>query len=121
MATGLSAAAANTALDAVNAGYTWVKLHVGDPGSAGTANPATETTRKQVTWAAAASGASSNTGILSWLNVAGTEDYTHYPLWTLSAAGSFGHSGTVTASPVIAGDNFSVGIGDLDVAFTLAS
>lgn len=121
MATGLGSAGANTAGDELNSIYSWVQLHVGDPGSAGTANVATETTRKQVTWAAFAAGASSNTAALTWTNVAGSEDYTHYTVWTASAAGTFGHSGTVTANPITAGDTFNVAIGDLDISFTLAS
>lgn len=121
MATGLGSAGANTALDALVAAYPWVKLHIGDPGADGTANPAVETNRKQATWAAAASGAVSNSNVLTWLFVAATEDYTHFTTWTANSGGSFGFSGTVTANAVTANDNFQVGIGDLDVTFTLAS
>jgi hypothetical protein len=117
----MSSAAANTALDAVLAVYTWVKLHVGAPGSAATANAATETTRKQATWRAASSGASSQSNALTWTNVAGSEDYTHFSVWTASSGGSFGFSGTVTANAVTAGDTFTIAIDDLDVSFTLAS
>lgn len=121
MATGLSSAAANTALDAALANYTWVKLHTGDPGSAGTSNAATETTRKQATWRASASGASSQSNALTWTTVAGSEDYTHFTVWTASTAGSFGFSGVLTANPVTAGDTFTIAIDDLDVALALAS
>lgn len=121
MALGLGAAGANTSLDALAAAYRWVKLHVGDPGADGTSNPATETTRMQATFAASAAGATSNTGTLTWPNVAANEDYTHFTLWTLNAAGVFGGSGTVTAASVVAGDTFQVGIGDLDLSFTVAS
>lgn len=121
MATGLGSAGANTAGDAMNAAYSWVKLHIGSPGSAGTSNPATETTRKQVTWVSYASGATSNSNILTWTSVAGSEDYTHFTVWTASTAGTFGWSGTCTANPVTAGDNFQVAVGDLDASFTLAS
>jgi hypothetical protein len=121
MATSWSAVAGNAAIDTLLATYSFIKLHVGSPGAAGTSNPAVETTRKQATWAAAASGASSNTNLLSWTNVAGSEDYTHFTAWTLAAAGVFGFSGTITANAVTAGDTFSVAIGDLDVVLTLAS
>ena len=121
MATGLGSAGANTALDALLAAHTWVKLHVGDPGAAGTANPATETTRKQVTWGAASGGAATTTAALSWTNVAGTEDYTHFTLWSASTNGTFGASGTVTANAVTAADTFTIAIGDLDLSLTLAS
>lgn len=121
MATGLLAAAANTALDAALAVYTWVKLHVGDPGAAGTSNPATETTRKQATWRAAASGASSQSNALTWTNVAGTEDFTHFSVMTASSGGTVGFTGTVVANAVVAGDTLTIAVDDLDVAFTLAS
>lgn len=121
MAEGLGSAGANTALDAFTAAYTWVKLHIGAPGAAGTSNPAVETTRKQATFSAAASGACTTTAILTWTNVAASEDYTHFTLWTASSGGTFGGSGTVTASAVTAGDTFQVPIGDLDLSFTLAS
>lgn len=118
MATGMSAAEANEAVDAWLASYTWIKLHVGDPGAAGTSNAATETTRKQATWASASGGATSNSGALTWTNVAGSEDYTHYSLWTASTAGTFGGSGTITANAVTAGDTFTIASGDLDIAIT---
>lgn len=118
MATGISTAEANEALDAWLASYTWVKLHTGDPGSAGTSNAATETTRKQATWTSAASGAVSNNGALTWTSVAGSEDYTHFSLWTASSGGTFGGSGTITANAVTAGDTFTIATGDLDITVT---
>jgi hypothetical protein len=116
MATGMSAAAANGAVDTWLGAYTWVKLYVGDPGASGASNAATETTRKQATWAASSGGASSNTGALTWTAVAGTEDFTHFGIWTASTAGTFGGSGTITANAVVAGDTFTIAIGDLDIA-----
>lgn len=121
MATGMLAAAANTALDAMLANYTWVKLHIGDPGSAGTSNPATETTRKQATWRSSSGGATSQSNALTWTNIAGSEDATHFSCMTASTAGSVGFTGTVTANAYVAGDTFTVAIDDLDVSFTLAS
>lgn len=121
MATGLGSAGANDALDALVAAYPWIKLHVGDPGAAGTSNAAVETTRKQASWDAAASGATANSGALTWTNVAGSEDYTHFTAWDASTAGTFGFSGTVTANAVTAADTFTIAAGDLDVSLTLAS
>lgn len=121
MAEGLGSAGANVALDAVLAAHTWVKLHTGAPGAAGTSNAATETTRKQAAWTSASSGAASNSGALTWTNVVASEDYTHFTLWTASSGGSFGLSGTVTANAITAGDTFTIAANDLDVAFTLAS
>lgn len=121
MAEGYGVNGANVALNALLAAHTWVQLHTGAPGSAGTANAATETTRKQATWTSAASGAAANNGAITWTSVAGTEDYTHFTLWTASTAGSFGLSGTITANAVTAGDTFTLADGDLDITFTLAS
>ena len=121
MATSWGPTAANAALDAQLAIYTWIKLHVGAPGAAGTSNPAGETTRQQATWGAAASGAAANTNLISWTNVAASEDYTHFTVWTASTAGTFGFSGTITSNAVVAGDTFQIAIGDLDVSVTLAS
>lgn len=121
MAEGLSTAAANSLLDTLAAAYPWIKLHTGAPGAAGTANAATETTRKQASWAAASGAVVSTSAQLQWTNVAGTEDYTHYSMWTASAAGSFGHSGTITANAVTAGDTFTIATADLDVSFSVAS
>jgi hypothetical protein len=127
MATGLATATCNSILDAIcnatsySISEVWIKLHVGDPGAAGTSNAATETTRKQASFSAAASGAITSDGALSWTNVAGTEDYTHYTAWTASTNGTFLFSGTVTANAVTAADSFTVAAGDLDLALTVAS
>lgn len=129
MAVGLAAATANAILDALcrSAAWTepaavWVQLHVGDPGAAGTSNPATETDRVQATFGTGASGgAISNTSALTWTAVAGAEDYTHFSAWDASTSGGFLFSGTVTANAMLVGDNFEIPIGDLDVALGIAS
>lgn len=121
MTVGLGSAGANTALDALLAAYPWIKLYTGDPGATGVANAATETTRKQATWAASVGGASSNTNALTWSAIAGSQDATHFGAWSLAAAGTFGFSGTITANGYTAGDDYVVAIGDLDVAFPLAA
>jgi hypothetical protein len=121
MAEGWGATAGNAALDTVTAAYEWVKLHTGAPGSAGTSNAATETTRKQVTETAASGGSVATSADLSWTNVAGSEDFTHFTRWTASSAGTFGFSGTVTATAVTAGDTFTIPSGSMTTALTLAS
>ncbi len=121
MATGFGSAGASAALDAVRAGFTWIKLHVGDPGANGTANAATETTRKQATWSTVSGGAFSNTNSLDWTNVAGSEDFAWFTAWSASTAGTFGFSGTITANPVTTGDNFSIAASGLTASVTLAS
>lgn len=121
MSVGFSTAAANTHLDNQGTAYPWIKLHIGDPGAAGTANPATETTRKQASWAAASGAAKTTTADLVWTNVAGTEDYTHFSMWSASTAGTFGGSGTVTANAVATADTFTIPAGDLDLSVPTAS
>lgn len=123
MTVGFGAAGANAALDAVNAAYPWLKLHIGEPGAAGTSNAAANATRKQVTDSAAAGGASSNSADLVWTagQVTTTEAYTHYSRWTASSAGAFGYSGTLTGGSVTAGTEVTIPAGDLDSSVTLAT
>lgn len=116
---------ANAFLDAFarNVSYAnpavWVKLHLGDPGSAGTSNPAAETTRQQATFGnAAASRAISNTVAIEWTNVSTSETYTHVSLWTASTAGTFLGKDDITSAAVQAGDTFRIPVGDLDLTFT---
>lgn len=93
----------------------WVKHHVADPGEAGTANAATETTRKQLSCSAAVAGDITSDATLGpWVSVAGSEDYTHFSLWTASSGGTCIGTGTTTANAVTAGDTFSVAAGDFD-------
>jgi hypothetical protein len=98
----------------------WVKLHTGDPGSAGTSNAATEATRKQATFGDAASGAAiSNTSAVEWTNVSTTETYTWISLWTASAGGTFlGRDDLSSSAAVTAGDTFRIPVGDLDLAIS---
>lgn len=129
MATGLAAATANAILDALCRSVAWtepnalyVKLHVGDPGAAGTANPAVETDRVLATFGTGASGgAISNTAALTWTAVAGAEDYTHFSVWDSPTTGNFQFSGTVGANAVAIGDDFVIPIGDLDVQLSVAA
>lgn len=93
----------------------FVKLHIGDPGEDCTANAAGETTRKEMTAAAAASGATTNDNALTWTSVSTTEDYSHISCWDHLTAGNPLWSGPLTANPVTAGDTFTIPVGDLDV------
>ena len=129
MAVGPSVATANGVLDALgNAtafSYSqyWIQLHTADPGAAGTTAVAGNATRKQVSFGVAASGAMSNDTALSWTSgeVDTSEDYTHWSAWTLSSAGVFIQSGTMTANAVTTGDTFTIPIGDLDLTIAVAS
>lgn len=129
MAEGFSATVANAVLDcyfrATNItapSAVYAQLHTAAPGSAGTSNIATNTTRQQVTCGVAASGgAISNTVAVTWTNVPANEDYTHVSIWTASSGGTFIASGTITAAAVTSGSNFTLAVGDLDVSLPTAS
>jgi hypothetical protein len=119
----LSTTVTNALLNAIcrNTSYAnaavWVQLHVGDPGAAGTSNPAGNTTRQQATFGSvAAGGAISNTVAVAWTAVSTTETYSHCSLWSASTSGTFLGSAALTQSKAVnSGDNFSVPIGDLDL------
>lgn len=92
----------------------YVKLHIGDPGEAGTANAATETTRKSASFGASASGTATTDALLEWLTVAGSETYSHISLWDASTAGNCLGSGALTTpKAVTAGDTFQIPSGSL--------
>lgn len=97
-----------------NATYTapaniYVKLHTGDPGEAGTANAATETTRVLITFDASSSGTAAQSNTPSWTSVSTTETYSHISLWDNLTVGNCLGSGALTASKAVtAGDNFEL-------------
>ena len=121
MPEGLGTAGANTSLDALVAAHPWIKLHTAAPGPTAVLAAATETTRKQATWGAAAAGSVANSNVLTWTAIAGSQDATHFSAWTASTAGTFGFSGTITANAYTAGDTYSVAVGALTASFALAS
>ena len=86
----------------------YVKLHLGDPGAAGTANPAANTTRGTASFGVGASGGSiAINANCDWVNVPNTETYTWVSLWNNNAAGTFLASDDLSSSaPVTAGDTF---------------
>lgn len=101
--------------------YTYMKLHVGAPGAAATANPAAETSRKQITWGTPSGGAMVSTTDLVWTSITGSEDATHMSIWDASTAGTPGITGAVTANPYTAGDTLTVPAGSVSTSFTVAS
>lgn len=127
MATGISSYLANAWLDALgnNTSFAvttvYVKLHVGDPGANGTSNAATETTRKAASFAAASTGAIASDAAITWTNIAGSQDATHFTAWDNETAGNFLFSGTITANAYTAGDTFAISSGALTVSLTLTS
>jgi UDP-N-acetylglucosamine enolpyruvyl transferase len=127
MALGASSYAATAVLDAIgnNTSFVvatpYIKLHTGDPGAAGTANAATETTRKLVSFGAAAAGAISNDADITWSGIAGSQDATHFTIWDHITAGNFIMSGAITANAFTAGDTYVIPSGDLDLSIPIAS
>lgn len=118
MSTGVLVAEANEDLAALAAEFPWIRLHIGDPGASGTANAATNTTRKQASFAAPANGVIATNAELRWNGVPASEDYTHWSGWTAETNGAAGWSGTITADAVIAGNNFVINSGGLTFSFT---
>jgi hypothetical protein len=127
MATGLSTYLCNSFLNALgnNTSYAvtqvYIKLHVGDPGSAATANAATETTRKSVSFAAASAGAIASDADISWTNISGSQDATHFSAWDSLTVGNFLFSGTITGNAYTAGDTYTISSGNLSASLTVAS
>jgi hypothetical protein len=127
MATGISSYLADKWLDALgnNVAFSvtacYVKLHVGDPGAAGTANPATETTRKSVSFGAATGGTMASDADVTWTNISGSQDATHFTAWDGLTEGSFLFSGTITGNPYTAGDTYTISSGSLTASLTIAS
>ena len=127
MATGMSAHLADSLLNALgnNTAYSvtnvYVQLHIGDPGTAGTADPATETTRKAVSFAGASAGSIASDADVSWTNISGSQDATFFTAWDALTGGSFLFSGTITGNPYTAGDTYTISSGSFTTSLTLAS
>lgn len=100
----------------------FIKLHIGDPGVAGTANASAVTTRNAATWSAP-TGTTTITMALSALAayaMTTTETITHISAWDASTAGNFLESAALTAGvPVINGSSLtfsSLTIGEQPIA-----
>lgn len=126
MTVGLASGIANAVLDALCRSVAWsepvafyVKLHTADPGAAGATAAAGETTRQAVTFSAASSGAITNSAAVEWTSVSTAETYSHVSFWDAAAAGTFlGSDDLAVARTVAIGDNFTIAIGDLDLALS---
>jgi hypothetical protein len=127
MAHGISAYLGNAWMNALGnntsfaVAQVYVKLHVGDPGANGTANPATETTRKAASFGVASAGVLTSDDDVTWTNIAGSQDANHFTAWDSLTTGNFLFSGTITANPYDAGDTYAIDAGNLTASLTLAS
>lgn len=81
----------------------YVKLHTGDPGSAGTSNASSVTTRPEVTFSAASAGSMASSNTPSWTSWAGSdgEEVTHISVWDASTSGNFLLSAALSASKTV--------------------
>ena len=75
----------------------FMQFHVGDPGSAGTANVANVTTRSSTTLAAASGGAIALSNSPTY-TATSPETISHVSLWSASSAGTFYWSVALTTS-----------------------
>ncbi len=97
----------------------YVKLHISDPGEAGTSGAAGNTTRQAATFGAATgTGVITSNADVSWTNVSTTETYSHVSLWDNVSAGNCLGSGALAASKAVnAGDTFTISSGSLTYTF----
>ncbi len=129
MAVGMAVAVANAWLDGLGNATNWtaptafwVKLHTGDPGSAGTANAATNTTRKQASFAAASGGSMTTDADLDWTSVPATETITHVSFWTASTSGTFlGSDALDVPQAVLSGGELKIPTGSLTFNIPVAA
>ena len=127
MALGLAAGVAQSILDALCRNQPWtqpagfyIKLHTADPGAAGATAAFGDTTRKAVTFAAAAAdGTITNSADVNWTSVSANGTVTHVSFWSASTAGTFLGSDDLATSRVLAiGDNFTILAGDVDLSLS---
>jgi hypothetical protein len=126
MTIGLSKLAAVERLTAWATKYTYLQLHVGDPGANGTANIAAENTRVAVTWgtpddtvAGVVTLTHSNDLVIT--TAAATEDWSFLAHFSASTAGDFGGSGTITADPITVGSDRTFPAGSVIVTVPVAA
>jgi hypothetical protein len=127
MASGLAATTlANKWLDMLGATVftaptsTFVQLHTGEPGAAGTSNVSSTTTRVILSWAAAAAGSKAIQATLPvWASWAGSngEVVTNISVWDAITTGNFLYSVLLTASKTVnTGDTLT--LTSMSVSFT---
>lgn len=122
MTAGLAAAHAASILNVFRGtNYTapagvFVKLHTGDPGSAGTANASAVTTRNQATWSAPSAGSMALSS-LSGYSMTTTETISHISLWDASSGGNFLQSAALSASKNVT-DGDTLTLTTLTIAYT---
>lgn len=124
MADGIAAAMADSMLAVLTMSPAsgFVQLHTGPPGSAGTSNVSSVTTRQALTWGSPSAGTVSVTNQPEWTNWAGVspETETDISFWTAASSGTFDMSMQL-AAPVTTNTGDTVVLTALQVSITPAS
>lgn len=127
MTLGYAPVRARKHLDDFITDHPFAQWHVGDPGAAGIANPAANTTRTDLTGkfgAASTSGATTTKASNAAVTVTGvpaSEDYTHVSFWSLASGGVYGGSALVTANALTAGDTLTIPSGGISLTTSNAA
>lgn len=101
---------------------TYVQLHTGLPGAAGSSNIAGNNVRQPAgAFNTPSGGSTTNTSAVNWTTVSTSETYTHVSLWSASTSGTFIASGSITAGAILAGQNFQIPAGGINVSLPVAS
>jgi hypothetical protein len=79
---------------------TFIQVHIGDPGAAGTANTSAVTGRQAATFNAASAGAITLSNSPAFTMTA-TETISHISVWSASTAGNFLWSASLSASKAV--------------------
>jgi hypothetical protein len=94
----------------------YCKLHIGDPGAAGTANASAVTTRNAVTWNAPSAGQMTLSALAAY-SMTASETITHVSLWDSATAGNFLGSAALTVAKTVSnGDTLT--LNTLTIAYT---
>lgn len=99
------------------------QLHLGDPGAAGTANPAAMTTRQQLTFGTpAASRSIATTTLTAWPAASVGETLSWWSFWSAALAGSHIANDDMNASaPVAIGENLEIAVGGMVFTITASA
>jgi hypothetical protein len=95
---------------------TWIQLHTGDPGAAGTANLSLVTTRQQAIFATTATGTIALSASPTPWNMTGTETIVAISVWSTATGGVPYWTAPLTSSqPVVNGDTVTLNTCSLSI------
>jgi hypothetical protein len=99
----------------------YAQLHTGEPGSAGTANVSSVTTRESISWNAPSGGSVTSSNTQTWSSWAGSADTLSYvSIWSASSSGTFYDSIALSSSPTMASGD-TIEITEITITFTIAA